>query len=70
MLQDSVAGQGGTEALLSCAQSGGQHSQPRMAGLLERHGAEMLPGSGTSSPGSGAEEQPRDGYPDSIPMSN
>lgn len=42
--QDSMAGQGGTEALLSCYQLDGQQSQPRMAGLLERDRAEMLPG--------------------------
>lgn len=42
--QDSVAGQGEMEALLSCSQSGGQQSQPRMAVLLERDRAEMLPG--------------------------
>lgn len=31
------------EALLSCFQLGWQQSQPRMAGLLERDRAEMLP---------------------------
>lgn len=42
--QDSMAGQGGMKALLSCSQSGGQQSQPGMSGLLERERAEMLPG--------------------------